>query len=134
VSDGGYIEINLYGKIAPFKNSRKRKKRKRIEIIYNLLIKLLKNRIFVKDKVYNIINKRNLEMLILNNRKKRRKLKKTLILSTQSEETIPPKLSKNWETRRNKNPEIEVCIGMEFLSIKELNEFKRKMKLINYLK
>jgi hypothetical protein len=52
-----------------------------------------------RDKVYNIINKGNLEMQILNIRKEKRRLKETLILQTNAEEIIEEKLSKNWKSR-----------------------------------
>jgi hypothetical protein len=80
--------VNTFGKIATFNNSRRKKKRRRIEIICNLHIEILNNENFFGKKVYTMISKNNLEMLILNNRKKEKKVEKTLLIQTQSEEEI----------------------------------------------
>jgi hypothetical protein len=73
-------------------------------------------------------------MLILNSRKKKRRFNKKLLLQVQSEEEIILKLSKNWQTRRGKNFESGFHLNMQLLSIKELNELKRKSKEINLFK
>jgi hypothetical protein len=88
----------------------------------------------VKDRINNIITKENLEILILNNRKKKRRLKKTLILQTENAEIIENKLSKNWKSKKEKHPYKEVCISLKFLGIKELNKLKRKMKIMKSIR
>jgi hypothetical protein len=47
-------------------------KTRRIEIIYNLIFYLIKKKNFEANKIYNIDNEKNIEILILNNLKKRR--------------------------------------------------------------
>jgi hypothetical protein len=66
-----------------------------LEIIYELIKDLLRNDHFVKEKLYNFVNKKNMEQLILNNRKKMKRLKKILVLQTDSEEIIEEKIIKN---------------------------------------
>jgi hypothetical protein len=73
-------------------------------------------------------------MLILNNRKKKRRLKKVLVIQTKFEEIAENKLSKNCKSRRKKLPDKEVCISLKFLNIKELNKLKKEMKIMKFVR
>jgi hypothetical protein len=52
--------MRTFSKIATFNKSRRKKKRRRIEIICNLILEMIKNKVFMMGKVYNIINKNNI--------------------------------------------------------------------------
>jgi hypothetical protein len=79
--------------------SKNKKKRRRIEILYELLKKLILDRKFEENKLCIIINRENLKQLINFTDKKKRK-KEYVIFLEEEEEFIEEKISKNWKTRR----------------------------------
>jgi hypothetical protein len=59
-----YAELNFVHKTALFDNLRSRKKRRRIDLLFNLLKDVVDKMKFEKNKIYNRINRENLRELI----------------------------------------------------------------------
>jgi hypothetical protein len=53
------VELNFVHKVALFDNLRSRKKRRRIDKLFNLLKEVVDKMKFEKGKIYNIVNEKN---------------------------------------------------------------------------
>jgi hypothetical protein len=65
-------------------------------------------------------------MLILNSRKKKRRMKKKLVIAVQLVENARLKVSKNWRMRQRDNHNLELYLDMQSYSRKEVNETNEK--------
>jgi hypothetical protein len=84
---------------------------------------------FEENKMYNLINRKNLEHLIRYTCRKMKKSKLYLLIEEGDQLNICQKLSKNWRSRKKKPPDKEIKINMSILSLKEFNLLRRKAKM-----
>jgi hypothetical protein len=112
------IYINGYGN---------RKKRRRIEVLYNAINNIQDLCKLKAGKIYNIFNRENLEHLIRKAVKKKKKEKKILYCKEEELVLCLEKVNKNWKTRR-KNPDKIVKVIVSSLYIKEFNTKKEENK------
>jgi hypothetical protein len=99
-----YPEITLFNGEMIYGNLRSKKKKRRIEILYELLRKLILEKKFEENKIYKMVNKENMKRLInFASRKKKRKIE-IILLSEKKEEFIKERICKNWTAIRKKPP------------------------------
>jgi hypothetical protein len=96
-----------------------RKKRRRVDFLFNMLNEVQKMFKMRKNKIYILFNLKNLKHLVRGASTRREKNRKILYLE---------KVSKNWKTRRKKPPNKLAEVKLISLSIKEYHMKKKNMK------
>jgi hypothetical protein len=74
-----------------------RKKRKRVDILFNMLNEVMNMIKMEKNKIYNLFNQKNLKHLIRRSRRRRKKNREILYLKEEVMELYMEKISKKWE-------------------------------------
>jgi hypothetical protein len=123
-----YAEVLINEKVALIEGFGRRKKRRRIEVLFNYIMKFNYLVRMKERKLYNIFTKDNLEQLIRRAVKKKRT---DLYCDEKEEELCSDKFSKNWKTRRKKPPDKIVDVKMlsyEVTGKKMKKLFKEKGK------
>jgi hypothetical protein len=97
-----YTEINVNEEALLFEGFGKKKKRKKIETLFNCIKKLNIMKNMKKGKIYNLFTESNLEHII---RKIVRKKDSNLSYVEKEENIDLEKLFMNWRTRKKKSPD-----------------------------
>jgi hypothetical protein len=97
-----YAEISTIGNALIFESFEKRKRRRKVEVIFNCLRRIGFCKKMKEGKIYDLFTKRNQEFII----KKAVKNKKAVWLSEELEENLDNfNLSNNWSMRYKKPPD-----------------------------
>jgi hypothetical protein len=111
-----------------FGNSRSRKKKRRIEVLFELLKKLILEGKFEENKIYKMVDKESLKQLINYASRKKRKRFEVTLLKEKKEEFIKEKVCKNWKNKRKKPPDKVVEVEIVSLNLREMNQLRNEVK------
>jgi hypothetical protein len=111
-----YAIINLLSCKVTFGCSRSKKKRRRLEVLYNLLYRLmLKNRFESNEMM--LINQNSLKTILrFMKKKKKRRPKIELIYEKEIVQTIKIEIDKNWRSRKKKPPDKIVKMDFKIIN------------------
>jgi hypothetical protein len=124
-----YAGINVNEEALLFEGFNKKKKRRRIETIYNCLKKFNIMKSIKEGRIYNIFTEHNQEFII---RKAIRKKNSNLNYVEEEEIIDPEKLFMNWRTRKKKPSDklinVVMFIYRKIVEKKDKKVFKGKRK------
>jgi hypothetical protein len=116
-----YAEIALLSGNVLFGNLRRRKKRRKIEILFDIMKNSILKTKFEMGKLY-VLDNENLKLL--NQFVKRKKI----VVMEKVFDLWKEEISKNWKSRRKKPPDKKIMITFKILNRKELNQLKSKIR------
>jgi hypothetical protein len=123
-----YAIINLISCKVTFGYSRSKWKRRRLEVLYNLLYSLLLKNGFESNEMM-LINQDSLKTILRYMKKKKRRLKIELIYEKEIVQTIKIEISRNWKSRKKKPPDKIVKMNFRIINEKEYNVLRRNLKI-----
>jgi hypothetical protein len=124
-----YAEVLIKDKIAYINGFSNRKKRRKIEVMFNVVDNF---QIMIKMKagrIYDIFNRDNLGLLIRKAVRKKRLSKDIYYYKEEAMEIYLEKISKSWKTRRKKPSVKLVKISISSLNVKEFNKKRNENNL-----
>jgi hypothetical protein len=116
-----YAEINSRDESLLFEGFNKKKKRRRIEVLFNCMQKFNLIRNMKENKIYNIFTRNNLEFIV---RKAVRKKNSSWMYSEYEEEANSGNLIDNWKIKIKKPP--DKIVNLELLIC--LKNYEKKIK------